>query len=492
MRYFAAAGGRRARADMAEGTGTARSGGVYVAACAVVVLVSAALRLAGIFDDLWIDEIWSLELVRSRVSAPLDVVTAVHHDNNHWLNSLYLYAVGPDRPLYVYRLPSLVLGTGTVLVGWSIGRQHGRLEGLLCAWLLGLSYILIHYSSEARGYGPAVFFAVLGFGLTRRQVSAPSAGRGLVIAGCAVLGILSQLTFMYVLAALMIWTAVVFDRTLRRWPDAVKQMLLMHAPPLATLAAIYLIDLRRLVIGGGEVSPVSVILSQTVAWTLGSPEAGVLTVLAAVVAVAAIAFEIWSLRRRPDREWVFFAAVFAFPVLPLLLHVRADFYPRYILMSIPFALVLLARFLARLLLLGRPGARIAAGALLLAFTAGNLAHTAAFLRDGRGQYRAALAYMVDHSPGGDVVVTSDQDFRNSTILGYYAARDFPAARLHYVPTAEWQNSTPHWAVLHAFRHDAPADEIVGPNGKRYALRGRFPYSGASGWNWYVYEIDPGP
>ena len=59
--------------------------------CGLLVL-SAGLRLLAARGDLWLDELWSLSFAR-QMTSPLDVWTAIHHDNNHPLNTLYLFVV---------------------------------------------------------------------------------------------------------------------------------------------------------------------------------------------------------------------------------------------------------------------------------------------------------------------------------------------------------------------------------------------------------------
>jgi hypothetical protein len=66
---------------------------LYVALCAGVFLLAAIIRIVAAFNDLWLDEIWSIELVRELRSA-LGVFTQTHHDNNHYLNSLFIYVLG--------------------------------------------------------------------------------------------------------------------------------------------------------------------------------------------------------------------------------------------------------------------------------------------------------------------------------------------------------------------------------------------------------------
>lgn len=52
-------------------------------------LLACGLRCLAANGELWLDEIWSVFLVRQSVRNATDVVTVLQHDNNHFLNSLY-------------------------------------------------------------------------------------------------------------------------------------------------------------------------------------------------------------------------------------------------------------------------------------------------------------------------------------------------------------------------------------------------------------------
>ena len=65
---------------------------IYVGSCLLIVAVAALLRARSAMNDLWMDEIWSVELVRE-LHSPLEIFTKIHHDNNHYLNSLFIYFV---------------------------------------------------------------------------------------------------------------------------------------------------------------------------------------------------------------------------------------------------------------------------------------------------------------------------------------------------------------------------------------------------------------
>jgi hypothetical protein len=461
------------------------TGRVYVLLTGVVVLAATAVRAAGLSGDLWLDEVWSLSLAAAAAS-PLDVILTVRHDNNHWLNTLYLYALGPDRPAYAYRLLSFAAGVGAVVLAGVIGRRDGPLEGLLTAGLVGGSYLLIHYSSEARGYAPAAFFALAGFALLQRQVGDPRWGRAALFACVAVLGLLSHLTFLYVYAGLLAWTFAVLVRKGDGGPGGAA-LVAMHAVPLAAAVALYAVNVRHMDIGGGEVRPLAAVVWETVGVAVGLPGS---PVAAAAVAAAAVGELVAARRDRPG-EWVFFAvACLAGPAALLAAGRRDDHYPRYFLVAVPFVLLLLARVLARGF---RAGGliRLACAAAVLGSVAGNGVRVAEFLRHGRGHYRDALAYCLARTPPGRVItIGGDHDFRNRLVIDYHA-RSFPDRAIEYVPRDRWSDAEPVWAYIHDFdAKPRPADWVLGPNGRLYRYAATFRYSGLAGWNWHVYRLDP--
>ena len=79
-----------------------------LASLLAIVGCAAILRLAAAANDLWFDEIWSLWLIARETKVPWDLFRGgMRHDNNHLLNSLYLFWLPHHRPLAADRwLPS--------------------------------------------------------------------------------------------------------------------------------------------------------------------------------------------------------------------------------------------------------------------------------------------------------------------------------------------------------------------------------------------------
>jgi hypothetical protein len=141
--------------------------GLPVALC-FAYLLSWALIVAAAVGDLWLDEIWSIEIVRA-ASGPMEIFTRFHHDNNHVLNTLFLWLVGAQNTLFLYRLFAVVSGMVALLLVGYLARDWGFAEALLGVVLTGTSYPLVLYFSEARGYAPAIMFALISCALLRRN-----------------------------------------------------------------------------------------------------------------------------------------------------------------------------------------------------------------------------------------------------------------------------------------------------------------------------------
>jgi hypothetical protein len=458
--------------------------------CALVVAIGGALRVASATGDFWLDEAWTWFSV-GRIDSALDVFTGIHHSNNNHLNSLWLYTVRrfgePVQPI-VYRIPSLVAGTASIALAALLGARRGRLEAVLAAILTAACFALLHFSSEARGYAPAVFFTLAAYAALLRDLERPRMATALTFGACVVGSFLSHLVALYFWAgavALSAW------RLGRREPplSALLGLVRLHALPLACFALLYWLDLRVLNLGLGDPTPIAWLVGRVVGFTLGLPPLPALAIPYALLAAGIVVGGLVLRARARDDTWILFAVTIALAPAGVLLARRPEIVAvRYFLVCIAFSLLLVADLLARGLRAG--GAwRVASLAALLVFLVGNAVHTAAFLEHGRGSYRAALLAMAAQSPGRLVRVGSDHD-RSRVVLQFYA-RDLPEDReLAYYPQGQWPRGGPDWYIEdHRARPEVLARSVRDAEGNRYTLAGEYEHAAISGLFWAVYRND---
>ena len=170
---------------------------------AAIVLGAAAVRVPGLFSDFWLDEIWSLD--NALAAASWTDIFRIRFDNNHHLNSLYLWLIGDGAPLPVYRLPAFAAGIASVVAAWALAAREGRFPAIVTCVTFSLSYLLVYYSSEARGYALVVLFSLAGWLVVQRHAERPSKGHTLVLAACAVLGVMAHRTFVLFLVGAYVW-----------------------------------------------------------------------------------------------------------------------------------------------------------------------------------------------------------------------------------------------------------------------------------------------
>lgn len=487
----------RARSEPASRTPTAPPTGwvkrdrYFFPAALIIVLLATAAIITAAQGDLWLDEVWSLKFAGESTSL-LDIVRTFRHDNNHVLNTIYLYLVGPDQPLFVYRLLSVVAGIGSVvLAGYVAGRDWGRREALYALATVGSSYPLLLYFSEARGYAPAIFCGLAAYAALGRYPLGDRPWRlGLFWSVC-VLGVLAHATFVILIVAFGCWGAAQSVLGGESTRTGLSRFLRWHAVPLAFLGVWQTIFISQLEIGGGPELDKVAVIGHAAALALGLPNNPAFRAIAIVLLLGMIILGAMVLRRLGDSRWVFFPmAIVLSPALLLLASRPQHFYFRYFLICFPFILLLLARIAGWCATsLHWPGrwAGLAAVALVVALQ---------WHRDlrlftlGRGEYAGALK-LIDESSSGDIVrVGSDHDFRNRLLFDFYSARLGRTSRLQYVDRPAWPQGPPDWIITHTQDGDSsPPSEIEVSGVGRYNLVKEYGFSGDSGWSWQLFRRD---
>lgn len=441
-----------------------------------------ALRYLGCLNNLWLDELISLHSASS-IQSVWQVFTSIHSDNNHYLNSIYLFLLGGHSYSAAARFFSLACGIASIPSAYWAGRTQSLKTAYVYALLMTFSYPAIHFSSEARGYSAEMLAGIVSYGAVVRCLKGDDRKRWvLVFLVAAVLGLLSHLTFVFVLVAYAVWTWL--ELTSAGW----RTWLALHPPWAMLVAVLWFVDLRHAGIFGGEVTRSFVILSRLIANVLGWPRQDTWSVWLVGVPVLALALWVVTKLKRAGRPvWVFWLLMIGLPPLILagirFMNPQAYLSLRYLLAFVPFWLLLLAISL-------EPFRRPLVIALLGLFLAGNTALVARFLMVGRGQYPSALTFISRNTAGPVISVTSNSDFRAGVELDYYQ-RVLPAnQRLHYITYQNLNSEVPEWVILHGDALDPPNPETISFSGRTWKKAAYYGTAELSGQAWTIYHLEP--
>ena len=143
---------------------------------AALIVLAAIMRVIATHNDLWLDELISLRIANA-VKTPWQIFSNVHSDNNHYLNTLFLYFAKKQSYAPAYRWLSVLWGVLLVPAGYWLLVRRSRMEAVILAGLLACSYPLIHFSSEARGYSGALLGSVLACAALARWMMRTDRGR---------------------------------------------------------------------------------------------------------------------------------------------------------------------------------------------------------------------------------------------------------------------------------------------------------------------------
>ncbi len=464
---------------------------------------AAALRLAAAANDLWFDEIWSLWLIAREAQAPWDLVRGgMRHDNNHLLNSLYLFWLPPHLPPLAYRLASVAAGTAAVGVAWVLGRQRSAASGWWCAIAVATSHMLVNCSSEARGYGlMSLFLLVAQWAALERFETAARTAPGsrwlpTIFGGACILGLLAHLTFVMGYLGILIWTTWVVVRQPAPLRANLRTLLAWHAVPLVFTGLLWLGFVRGMAYGKGPEQTLGVTAAKGLAALVGATQH---LPLAAVAAAGVGCVSAWCLARcfsdRPQRAAFFVAAILVAPAA-VLAAFPIDFYSvRYLLVPLQTLLILLASELAVIATsAGRLSPRVALAAGLVACGT-NLARDAVLVHRGRGEYRRALALIktsAAEEPAAEndspvITLGSNHDLRTHLLVAYHQ-KGLPGRPIRVLRADEMPAAGADWVVLnHLEDTDVAAPSITDDHGNRYELVASTRSGGLSETHWHLYR-----
>jgi hypothetical protein len=380
-----------------------------------VTVVGLVLRLRGLSESLYGDEIFTFEITTdSGLGTVLDGVRS----DLEITPPLYFVAAWLTQhlgdPMVWLRAPALVAGVATIPLVYLLGaRTVGRRAAVLGASFFALSPLATYYATEARAYSVATLFVVLS-GLALLRAVESDGWRwwgGFALATAAAM--YSHYTSIFVLLAQAAWVALCHRRDLGRmllsalvgavvfvpWvPSMLDDRHAIGVTVMAQLArftrANVIDELGRLS-GGGPYAPLSSLPGPAGLWLLGGAFA--LGIAGLIVRVAT--------RRPPARQrertvlvvlWALAAPVGA----ALYSFLGSDlFLARNLITSLPALALVFAALLTRL---PRSASAVGVAMALIGF---GLGAVATFSRDThRPAYAAAADYIEQRAKTGDVVL----------------------------------------------------------------------------------------
>jgi len=378
---------------------------------AVVALLGLALRIAAAQGDYWLDEAWSAVFARD-AGTPGRIFFAINHDNNHYLNTLWLQLVGWGGPPILGRALSIVCGTAGVVAAGLIGARRNIRTACVTALLFAVAPIMVTYGSEARGYAPMLLALLTAIWIVDREIhGVPVRHAPLWLGVVTLLGMLAHVSLLFGIAALTGWIAVEAKRRMAWRPAAIATLRVMGRAMVALTAVLALVLIGALAspegfhigsLAGFSYAAFVDALAYMVAFTLGWPFAVPLG-LAAVLLLPIATVWIPALH---DRLPLYLLAILGLPLAVALLHPDNSAFPRYYLLSATTLLLLVAELLA----VPRWFAMLPLYLILAASVVVDLT----IIDNQRGAPGSAIATMKAISPGGAAALLGNS--RDSAVL----------------------------------------------------------------------------
>lgn len=402
-----------------------------------------ALRAFGARGDLWLDEIWTFALLEPLTSID-QIFWRINHDNNHFLNSVYLYLIGPDASSLLQRGLSVALGVCTVVAAGLVAASHGRRTAIVTSLLFATSYPMVHYGSEARGYAGLVLFTLLSvLFLERRRDNRRS---GIVFGAIVLLGFLSHLTMAESVVVLVAWTSwMAWSRTGSLAATNI-EVGRIFAPAFLAVLPLAACVLLGGVLFGFQIGGVSPFTFQNFAqgyggmirYLLGLPwgMSGWACIVFACGLVLASAW-VW----RDSRSSLYVIGICGLPLLIAVAHMPNVEFPRYFLVSGTLLLLFVGELLGRGFQARGRGVLFSAAALA-GILVGNTGSLIEFYKHGRGSYSGIVDQM---TLGDDSSYATSHDLRTGMVVDYFTDRLHRQATL--VPADKMCSTPPDWLIL---------------------------------------------
>ncbi len=446
-----------------------------------VLFVGVIYRIFGMRGALWLDELWALEWARSLPSAKA-IFTGYYSENNHFIQSAWLFVVQESGASLVHRLFSFVCSVS--LLGLLF--IHAKQKGGYYRWLFILvatSYVFVLYGTEARGYSPMLLALYLVYVSSHRLYTSQSLWSVLLFWFACLLAASTHVGSLIFIAACLIGCIPRLG-----WLRSIQ----IGVFPCVLALLLWTGFISKVEEGSGAIGNEWFALSNLLSVGIGGPAVSI-SALGLVSFLVAIAVGVWLLRllvvwtRRGGAQREFFLAGIVFlPVLGWALYRPDHLYARHFLPSLFIGYIFLAHVLEEAFLENRQRSHLIAGSFLVLFVVGNALHVLSLAHYGRDGYEEIVKRIsVANGP-----IASDIPFRHEAMLRYHAEK--LGVPLSVLDSGERPLNIPAWARLPVSSQEGESvacwylsvnDPIIAVSqiSDRYVFAGFYPSAALSGW-----------
>jgi len=477
----------------------------HMTVATAIILVGAWLRLRGAFGEMWFDEIWSYNIAMGLESWH-EAFWKQPKDNNHPLNTLWLYLMGPGREMWVYHLFSVITGTASIFVaGWIAARKGSRRSPsrlLVTMLLVAVLYPYINFGSEARGYAPMMLFTVLAYGAVEPPDTKAYVARwGYGLAG--LLAVLSHLAAVPVLVALSLCFAIRQRLQGHSFVHALHATVRLNAPLVAGLLVfvsgiLYGAHLNGNVIqfGGSTLTCLDkncfvTALDEMTRFTVGGFGEKASGLYSGLYLIMILGSVLWLAAIGNRRALPLGLILLGVPLLFFAANQPALPHGRYFLAVFAFVPFLVAEVMGELLKRGF-AARMFCSVALIALVGANAVAVKNFLAIGRGNTNPAFAYILENSTIQPITIGTEMKYQLKTVMDFVQHRQAPDhSTIDIIKFKNIPDKKPEWLVsVTIHTQNLPAQACTG--GLLYTLVHGYGHWGMAGSTWGLYRLSPSP
>lgn len=444
-----------------------------------LVIISALLRHISSLGELWLDEIWTLRLLR-QIDSVYGIFIGINHDNNHFLNSLYIYSISSADALSI-RYKAVIFGSLSVAAAF-IATPGTFFTKLVAGILFAISFMMVQYGSEARGYAGFILATIISIWAVDRIINHQK-GR-FILAAAILLGFLSHLIMVATVANLVIWHSwSVWQRT-RKFRSVNEEVGWAFGPAFVAVLPLALCMLVGRTLYGFSFGGISAFTVDAFAFGYAEMVRHLLGIGSGlsdwtIVVLVLIGTPVLIAMSQTQRGSLYIGGIVAIPLLMAAFNVPNLEFPRYFLLQGVLILLLLAEAIGRLL--ERAAYRWIGLIVVFVFVFINISNIVDFQESRRGNYANIVETIMS---SGESEYASNHVLQSGFVVEYLA-QGKPQQPV-IVRNEHWCTARPRWFIQVGRQAGGPLpiEQECGVTYERVTVS---QVAGLSGQDWGLYR-----